>query len=149
MLLYAYVKYILRIYGISQLYIREVSMFISYDYYRIFYYVAKYGNISKAAKVLLSSQPNVTRTIKNLEGELGCTLFSRTSRGMRLTPEGERLYGHVPRTSILRQARRSSGRAKLCKAARSISRRARWHCDACCCPCSSAFACCTPVFICE
>lgn len=95
MLLYAYVKYILRIYGISQLYIREVSMFISYDYYRIFYYVAKYGNISKAAKVLLSSQPNVTRTIKNLEGELGCTLFSRTSRGMRLTPEGERLYGHV------------------------------------------------------
>ncbi len=41
MLLYAYVKYILRIYGISQLYIREVSMFISYDYYRIFYYVAK------------------------------------------------------------------------------------------------------------
>ena len=69
MLLYAYVKYILRIYGISQLYIREVSMFISYDYYRIFYYVAKYGNISKAAKVLLSSQPNVTRTIKNLEGE--------------------------------------------------------------------------------
>ena len=70
-------------------------MFISYDYYRIFYYVAKYGNISKAAKVLLSSQPNVTRTIKNLEGELGCTLFSRTSRGMRLTPEGERLYGHV------------------------------------------------------
>ena len=95
MLLCAYVKYILRIYGISQLYIREVSMFISYDYYRIFYYVAKYGNISKAAKVLLSSQPNVTRTIKNLEGELGCTLFSRTSRGMRLTPEGERLYGHV------------------------------------------------------
>ena len=93
MLLYAYVKYILRIYGISQLYIREVSMFISYDYYRIFYYVAKYGNISKAAKVLLSSQPNVTRTIKNLEGELGCTLFSRTSRGMRR--EGERLYGHV------------------------------------------------------
>ena len=70
-------------------------MFISYDYYRIFYYVAKYGNISKAAKVLLSSQPNVTRTIKNLEGELGCTLLSRTSRGMRLTPEGERLYGHV------------------------------------------------------
>lgn len=70
-------------------------MFISYDYYRIFYYVAKYGNISKAAKVLLSSQPNVTRTIKNLEGELGCALFSRTSRGMRLTPEGERLYGHV------------------------------------------------------
>ena len=55
-------------------------MYVSYDRYRIFYYVAKYGNISQAAKVLLNNQPNLTRTIKNLEGELGCTLFARTSR---------------------------------------------------------------------
>lgn len=70
-------------------------MYVSYDRYRIFYYVAKYGNISQAAKVLLSNQPNLTRIIKNLEGELGCTLFARTSRGMKLTPEGQRLYDHV------------------------------------------------------
>ncbi len=70
-------------------------MYVSYDRYRIFYYVAKYGNISQAAKVLLNNQPNLTRTIKNLEGELGCTLFARTSRGMKLTPEGQRLYDHI------------------------------------------------------
>ncbi len=72
-----------------------MRMYVSYDRYRIFYYVAKYGNISQAAKVLLSNQPNLTRTIKNLEGELGCTLFARTSRGMKLTPEGQRLYNHI------------------------------------------------------
>ena len=56
-------------------------MNVSYDYYRIFYYVAKYGNLSQAAKHLLNNQPNLTRSIKNLEAELGCTLFSRTNRG--------------------------------------------------------------------
>ena len=70
-------------------------MNISYDYYRIFYYVAKYGSISQASRLLLNSQPNLTRAIRNLEGELGCVLFSRSSRGMHLTPEGERLFRHV------------------------------------------------------
>ena len=70
-------------------------MDVSYDYYRIFYYVAKCGNLSQAAKQLLNNQPNLTRSIKNLEAALGCTLFSRTNRGVRLTPEGEQLYRHV------------------------------------------------------
>ena len=70
-------------------------MNISYDYYRIFYYVAKYGSVSQASRLLLNSQPNLTRAIRNLEGELGCVLFSRSSRGMHLTPEGERLFRHV------------------------------------------------------
>ena len=70
-------------------------MYISYDYYRIFYYVAKYGNITQAAKLLLNNQPNLTRSIKNLESELGCPLFLRSHSGMKLTPEGERLYSHI------------------------------------------------------
>ena len=70
-------------------------MDISYDYYRIFYYVAKYGNVTQAAKALLNNQPNLTRAIKMLEGELGCPLFIRNNRGMKLTPEGERLFRHV------------------------------------------------------
>ena len=70
-------------------------MNVNYDYYRIFYYVAKCGNLSQAARELVNNQPNLTRSIKNLEAELGCTLFSRTNRGMKLTPEGERLYRHV------------------------------------------------------
>lgn len=70
-------------------------MYISYDYYRIFYYVAKYGNITQAAKILLNNQPNLTRAIKTLESELGCPLFIRNNRGMKLTPEGERLFEHI------------------------------------------------------
>lgn len=70
-------------------------MNISYDYYRIFCYVARYGSISQAAKILLNSQPNLTRAIKTLETELGCTLFVRNNRGMKLTPDGERLYEHI------------------------------------------------------
>lgn len=70
-------------------------MAISYDSYRIFYYVAKYGNLTQAARVLLSNQPNLTRTIKTLESELGCLLFTRNNRGMKLTPEGARLFAHV------------------------------------------------------
>lgn len=73
----------------------ENKMYISYEYYRAFYYVAKYGSVSVAAKETLSSQPNLTRTIKTLESELGCPLFFRTNRGMNLTPEGERLYEHI------------------------------------------------------
>lgn len=81
-------------------------MNINYDYYRIFYFVAKYGNISQAAKLLLNNQPNLTRTIKNLESELGCPLFSRTNRGMRLTPEGQK------RMSTSRSPSSTSRRAK-------------------------------------
>ena len=55
-------------------------MYITCDSYRIFYYVAKCGNVSKAAKLLLSNQPNLTRTIKKLEAELHCPLFSRSNK---------------------------------------------------------------------
>ena len=67
-------------------------MYINYDYYRVFYFVAKYGSLSQASKQLMNNQPNLTRTIKNLESALGCPLFSRTNRGMKLTPEGEKLF---------------------------------------------------------
>lgn len=70
-------------------------MNISYDYYRVFYYVAKHKKITQASKVLLSNQPNITRTIKLLEDNLGCSLFVRSNRGVTLTPEGEQLYAHV------------------------------------------------------
>ena len=70
-------------------------MYINYEYYRIFYHVAKCGNLTKAAEALQNSQPNLTRAIRNLESEIGCPLFSRTNRGMILTPEGEELYRHI------------------------------------------------------
>ena len=70
-------------------------MAANFEYYKIFYYVAKYGNITQAAKILLNNQPNLTRAIKTLESELGCPLFIRNNRGMKLTPEGERLFEHI------------------------------------------------------
>lgn len=70
-------------------------MDISYDWYKVFYYVAKYGNFSHAAKVLMNNQPNLTRTVKNLESALGCPLFLRTNRGVFLTPEGKILYDRI------------------------------------------------------
>lgn len=70
-------------------------MFISYEYYRVFYYVAKYGSFTKAASALMSNQPNVTRTIQNLESELDCPLFLRSNRGVTLTSEGQKLYEYV------------------------------------------------------
>lgn len=70
-------------------------MAVSYDYYRIFYYVAKYRSFTRAAKILINSQPNITRAMNNLEQELGCRLFLRSHRGVTLTPEGERLFAHV------------------------------------------------------
>lgn len=68
---------------------------VNLEYYKIFYYVAKYQNFTKAAHALGSSQPNVTRAMNCLEHQLQCILFVRTNRGICLTPEGEKLYTHV------------------------------------------------------
>jgi len=70
-------------------------MDVNYDYYRVFYHVAKLGNFTQAAHTLMRNQPNITRTIKNLEHSLDCTLFIRSNRGVRLTPEGEALFAHI------------------------------------------------------
>lgn len=68
---------------------------VTYDYYRIFYYAALYRSFTKAAEILENNQPNITRCMNNLENELECKLFVRSNRGIRLTPEGERLFSHV------------------------------------------------------
>lgn len=70
-------------------------MDINFEYYKIFYYAAKYGNITKAAAALGSNQPNVTRIIRLLEAQLNCRLFIRGARGISLTEEGKLLYSHV------------------------------------------------------
>ena len=51
--------------------------------------VAKSGSLSKASEVLLIAAPNISRSIKELEADLGITIFERTQNGMRLTPDGE------------------------------------------------------------
>lgn len=63
--------------------------------YRVFYTVANTGNISKAAEQLFISQPAISKSIRKLEQSLDVTLFSRNSRGVQLTEEGEILYTYV------------------------------------------------------
>jgi len=63
--------------------------------------VAKAGSLNKAAQTLLIAQPNLSRSIKELEGELGITIFDRSSKGMKLTLEGEEFIGYAQ--NILRQ----------------------------------------------
>jgi len=65
------------------------------NYYKAFYMVAKYKNISKAADALFISQPAISKSLSRLEENLGCVLFSRTSRGVSLTADGEILYERI------------------------------------------------------
>ena len=75
-------------------------MDIPLDYYRVFYYVARFRSITQAARALGSNQPNVTRTIQQLERAAGCRLFERSHRGVTLTPEGETLYPHIEKAML-------------------------------------------------
>ena len=65
--------------------------------YRIFYEVAKTGNISRAAKELYISQPAISKAIGKLEDSLETTLFTRNSRGVQLTDQGKILFAHTQR----------------------------------------------------
>ena len=70
-------------------------MNISLEYYKVFYQAAATGSITMAAETLCISQPAVSQAVKHLERELETKLFLRTPKGVRLTREGELLYGYV------------------------------------------------------
>lgn len=66
-----------------------------WESYKVFYYVAKYRSLTAAAGHLAISQPAVSQSVKQLENAIGAKLFIRTSKGVRLTAEGELLAGYV------------------------------------------------------
>ena len=70
---------------------------INLEYYKVFYYVCRCGGITAAAEVLCISQPAVSQAVHQLETALGCRLFLRTSKGVKLTREGEVLHSYVKR----------------------------------------------------
>lgn len=70
-------------------------MSIKLDLYKIFCEVAKCESFSQAAKSLYMTQPAVSQAIMQLEGELEIRLFTRTSRGVVLTNEGQILYEYA------------------------------------------------------
>ena len=57
--------------------------------------VAKAGSLGKASEALLIAVPNISRSIKELETDLGIIIFERTSKGMILTPEGEEFINYA------------------------------------------------------
>ena len=61
---------------------------VNLELYRVFYTVAKCGSITRAADELYISQPAVSQAIKQLEGQLGTSLFDRTHKGMVLSEHG-------------------------------------------------------------
>lgn len=63
--------------------------------------IAKAGSINKAAEALLVAQPNLSRSIKELEADLGITIFDRTAHGVSVTADGERFIDYAER--ILKQ----------------------------------------------
>lgn len=64
---------------------------VNLELYRVFYTVAKCGSLTKAAEELFISQPAVSQAIKQLESQLGTTLFNRTHKGMELSSQGGKL----------------------------------------------------------
>ncbi len=70
---------------------------INTEYYKVFYYVGRLGSITAAAEALCISQPAVSQAIRQLEKALNSRLFTRTQKGVKLTPEGQLLFPYVER----------------------------------------------------
>lgn len=63
--------------------------------YKVFYHLAQTPNTTKVAEELLLSQPAISKNIKELEKELGITLFNRIKGRMQLTEAGQYLYSEI------------------------------------------------------
>ncbi len=70
-------------------------MDVNLEYYKVFYYAAKLGSLTQAAERSSISQPAVSQSLKQLENGMGVSLFARTSKGVKLTKEGELLFSYV------------------------------------------------------
>lgn len=68
---------------------------------RTFYEAAACGSLTGASEKLCTSQPAISRQILSLEKELGLSLFSRHSRGVRLTEAGRCLFQYVEKSLLL------------------------------------------------
>ena len=75
---------------------------VNLELYRVFYTVAKCGSLTRAAEELYISPPAVSQSVKQLENQLGVSLFNRTHRGMELSAQGGKLiFDEVERALAL------------------------------------------------
>ncbi|MEA4846711.1 MAG: LysR family transcriptional regulator [Clostridiaceae bacterium] len=70
-------------------------MDINFELYKVFYYVSKSLSFSEASEELFITQSAVSQSIKLLEEKLKCQLFFRNTKKVKLTREGEVLFGHI------------------------------------------------------
>ena len=78
---------------------------VNLELYRVFYTVAKCGSLTRAAEELYISQPAVSQSIKQLESQLGVSLFDRRHRGMELSAQGGKIiFDEVEKALELFQA---------------------------------------------
>jgi DNA-binding transcriptional LysR family regulator len=78
-----------------------MSISNNHELYKVFYWAAKTGSLSKAAAALYLTQPSVSHAVKQLEDRFGMALFYRTSKGVTLTQEGSILYSYIEQSQIL------------------------------------------------
>lgn len=89
--------------------------------------VVSAGTISKAAENLYLAQPSLTAAIKELEAELGITIFKRTNKGVVLTADGEEFLSYarqvVIQTNLIeeRYSGEQPGRRKFCVSTQHFS----------------------------
>ncbi|MBL0941901.1 MAG: LysR family transcriptional regulator [Alphaproteobacteria bacterium] len=68
---------------------------MNWNNFKLFYHVAKAGNITAAARESQVSQPALSRSIANLESRLNTKLLERHTRGITLTHQGKVLFEEV------------------------------------------------------
>jgi DNA-binding transcriptional LysR family regulator len=89
--------------------------------------VADTGNITEAARRLFIAQPSLTSAIHELENEYSITLFSRSSKGIELTPDGDEFIGYarqvLEQTALIdeRYTGKSSGKQRFCVSSQHYS----------------------------
>lgn len=57
--------------------------------------IADTHSMNEAARTLFIAQPSLSQAVKELEEEIGITLFNRSNRGVKITPDGEEFLGYA------------------------------------------------------
>ena len=78
--------------------------------------ITEKGSITEAAKALFIAQPSLKTAVRDLENELGITIFARSKKGITLTTEGEEFLSYarqvLEQTGLIEQKYKGAARGK-------------------------------------